>query len=85
MQFEGAIIREQGITFAVVVVKKYVVDNVSQAQSAIRNFSPAFPGMPVVLMGQDSGGRATFFGRPDIAKFLSGISLHRIPWKRFTI
>ena len=85
MQFEGAVVREQGVTFAVVVVKKYVVDSPTQARSAINAFSPAFPGMPVVLMGQDSGGRATFFGRQDIAKFLSRISIGRIPWKRYTI
>lgn len=85
MQFEGAVVREQGVTFAVVVVKKYVVDSPMQARSAINAFSPAFPGMPVVLMGQDSSGRATFFGRQDIAKFLSRISIGRIPWKRYTI
>lgn len=85
MTFEGAVVREQGVTFAVVVVKKYVVESVSEAQSAIRGFSPAFPGLPVVLMGQDNSGRATFFGRKDIANFLSNVSISRIPWKRYTI
>ena len=85
MQFDGALIREQGITFAVVVVKKYVVESAVEAQAAIRNFAPAFPGVPIVLMGQDHSGRATFFGRNDIAQFLSRISLSRIPWKRYTI
>jgi hypothetical protein len=85
MTFEGAVVREQGVTFAVVVVKKYVVETTSEAQSAVRSFSPAFPGLPVVLMGQDNSGRATFFGRKDIANFLSTISISRIPWKRYTI
>ena len=85
MQFEGAVIREKGIIFAVVVVKKYVVENAAQARAAISHFSPAFPGVPIVLMGQDNSGRATFFGRKDIAQFLSGISLSRIPWRRYTI
>jgi len=85
MTFEGAVVREQGVTFAVVVVKKYVVESASEAQSAIRRFSPAFPGLPVVLMGQDNSGRPTFFGRKDIANFLSNISISRVPWKRYTI
>jgi len=33
MQFEGAVIREQGVTFAVVVVKRHVVEN-----PAVANF-----------------------------------------------
>ena len=85
MQFEGAVVREQGVTFAVVVVKKHIVDNATEARSAIRSFSPVFPGLPVVLMGQDTRGRATYFGRPDIARFLSHISPGRIPWRQYTL
>jgi len=32
MKFQGALIKEQGITFAVVVVKRYVVDNHTEAE-----------------------------------------------------
>jgi hypothetical protein len=85
MQIEGAVIREQGVKFAIVVVKKHVVDNVHEAQRAIRSFASIFPGLPIVLMGQDRSGRATFFGRRDIANFLASISLDRIPWRRYTI
>ncbi len=85
MQFEGAIVREQGVTFAVVAVKRYVVDSAVQAESAVRSFAPVFPGIPIVLMGQDHSGRPTFFGRRDIAQFLSRISPSRIPWKRYTV
>lgn len=85
MQFEGAVIREQGVTFAVVAVKKHIVESANQAEAAIRSFSPAFPGMPVMLMGQDSSGRATFFGRRDIAAFLAHVSPNRISWRRYTI
>lgn len=85
MQVDGAIVREQGITFAVVVVKKHVVDNTSQSQSAIQGFRSVFPGMPIILMAQDSSGCATYVGRPDIARFLSRVSPSRLPWKRYTI
>lgn len=85
MQFEGAIIREQGITFAVVVVKRHVVDNPTAANVAINSFRPAFPGLPIVLMGQDSFGRAKWFGRQDIANFLAKLPLSAIPWRRYSL
>lgn len=85
MQFEGAVIREQGITFAVVVVKRHVVDNPTLANQAINSFRPAFPGLPIVLMGQDSSGRPKWFGRQDIARFLANTPLAAIPWRRYSM
>ena len=85
MQIDGAVIREQGITFAVVVVKREVLNTNSQAQDAIRSFMPAFPGMPVVLMAQDHRGVPTYYGRQDISRFMSSVPVHRIPWKRYDI
>jgi hypothetical protein len=85
MQFEGAVIREQGITFAVVIVRKAVIDFRQQAEQAIRTFSGAFPGMPVVLMAQDSRGTPTYYGRPDLSRFLANTPLGAIPWRRYTL
>ena len=85
MQFEGAVIREQNVTFAVVIVKKHILDNRVQASNAIRAFGGAFPGMPVVLMAQDSRGRASYYGRPDLSQFLARVPLNAIPWKRYTL
>ncbi len=85
MQFEGAVIREQGVTFAVVVVKRHVVDNPTVADQAINSFRPTFPGLPIVLMGQDSFGRAKWFGRQDIAHFLANTPLGAIPWRRYRL
>lgn len=85
MQFEGAVIREQGVKFAIVVVKQHIVQNRSAGKTTIRSFQPVFPGLPVVLMGQDCRGHVSYIGRPDIVKFLSRISIRRIPWKRFSI
>jgi hypothetical protein len=84
MQLEGAVIKEQGQTFAVVVVKRHVTDNRYQAAEATQSFSRCFPGMPIVLMSQDSRGTPTYFGRRDLANFLSRVSMNRIPWKRYT-
>ena len=84
MQLEGAVIKEQGQTFAVVVVKRHVTDDRHEASSAMQSFSRCFPGMPIVLMSQDSRGVPTYFGRRDIANFLSGVPTNAIPWKRYT-
>ena len=84
MRIQGAVIREQGQTFAVVVVKQHVVQNSSEAAEAIRSFLPVFR-VPVVLMAQDSRGRATYYGRPDIAKFMASVPLHAIPWREYSV
>jgi hypothetical protein len=59
MQIDGAVVSEQGITFAVVVVKQHVVQARSTANQAIASFAPVFPRMPIVLMGQDGRGSPT--------------------------
>lgn len=48
MTFQGAVIREQGVTFAVVMVQKHVIDSSFEAGRAIAAFQPVFPGLPVV-------------------------------------
>ena len=85
MKLHGAVIKEQGVTFAVVVTKKQVVDNRFEADNAIQSFSRLFPGIPVVLMGQDSRGTPTYYGRKDIAKFMANVPIHAIPWKEYTL
>ena len=85
MQFQGAVIREQGQTFAVVVVQRHVIDNQSMAADAIAGFRPVFPGLPVVLMAQDSSGRPTYFGRQDTSRFLASVPVRAIPWREYTL
>jgi len=84
MRVQGAVIREQGQTFAVVVVKPHVVQNRATASEAIAGFMPVF-GVPVALMAQDGRGRPTYYGRPDIVRFLSNVPLNAIPWREYTI
>ncbi len=84
MHIQGAVIREQGQTFAVVVVKPQVIQSSASAADAIRSFAPVF-GVPIVLMAQDSRGRPTFYGRPDIARFMASVPLHVVPWREYTV
>jgi hypothetical protein len=84
MSFDAALVREQGVTFAVVVVKSHVVSSDSSRQEAMTEFGVHFPGVPVVLMAQDERGRPTYWGRPDIVRFLARVPVNRLPWKRFS-
>ena len=85
MRFQGSVIREQGVTFAIVIVKKHVVDSSSEADNAIRAYSPVFGYIPVVLMAQDSRGTPTWYGRRDIVNFLRNVPLSAIPWKEYSL
>ena len=85
MTFQGSVIREQGVTFAVVIVKKHVLDSTSEANTAIMSFAPVFGYIPVVLMAQDSRGTPTWYGRPDIVRFLRNVPLSAIPWKEYSL
>lgn len=84
MQFDAALVKEQGVTFAVVVVKKHVVNSLHESQKAIASFSQSFPNTPIILMGQDARGVPTFRGRRDIVNFLSRVHVSRLPWKRYS-
>lgn len=83
MKFQGAVVKEQGVTFAVVVVKKFVIQSQLEFQKTTQSFSSCFPGVPIVCMAQDSRG-ATYRGRKDIVSFLKNIHVSQIPWKEYT-
>jgi hypothetical protein len=85
MKFQGAVIKEQGVTFAVVVVKKQVLDDQTEANKTIQLFQPVFPGIPIVLMAQNFKGVPNYYGRRDIAQFMANIPLQSVPWKEYTL
>lgn len=84
MRFQGALIKEQGQTFAIVIVKPQVIQLQSEANNAREAFSTVFPNMPIILMAQNGRGIPTYQGRPDIVKFLASINPGRIPWKEYS-
>ncbi len=84
MKIQGAVIKEQGVSFAVIIVKQFVIQSQIEFQKSARSFSSCFPGMPIVLMAQDCRGIPTYRGRKDIVNFLSNIHVSRIPWKEYT-
>lgn len=83
MNFEGAIVREQGVTFGIMVVKHHVLSDPSTRDDLVRQASQVFGGIPTVLMGQDSRGLTKYYGRRDIVRFMASVPLSAVPWKRY--
>ena len=85
MKFQGALVKEQGVTFGIVSVKPHVLNNSSEADS-MRNFGMhAFGPVPIILMAQNARGIPTYLGRRDIVKFLAKIPMQAIPWREYTL
>lgn len=72
MKVDGAIIKEQGVTFSIIIVKPHVLNNNSEANSFRNAMSTVFPS-PIILMAQNPYGTPTYQGRTDIVKFLAKI------------
>jgi len=84
MQFDGAIIKEGKVTFAIAVVKPSVFAS-SDIENLRKDFSRSFGNLPVVLMAQNAQGTPRYSGRRDIVNFISKVPLSHIPWKKYTI
>ena len=85
MRFQGAVIKEQGVTFGIIIVKPYVLQSENE-KAQMQSFGyGAFGRIPIILMAQDSRGVPTYYGRRDIVNFLSRVSIGRIPWKEYSV
>ena len=85
MVIHGAVILEQGVTFAIFVVKPLVTQYTARSLKFRQEIAPFFPNMPIILMSQASDGQPRYFGRKDIVDFLKSIRLEQIPWKKYSI
>ncbi|MBO4401911.1 MAG: hypothetical protein J5809_08720 [Selenomonadaceae bacterium] len=85
MKIQGAVIIEQGVTFAIVVVKQSVTNYTSRIIKTRQQLQVFFPNMPIILMSQDSAGTPHYYGRRDIVEFLKTVRLDQIPWKEYHI
>lgn len=88
MKIQGAIVTEQGITFAIVIVKPSAMqtqlDSDRTRQSCQAQIA-MFSGLPLILASQDSFGVFSYQGKPDIVGFLASIDPARIPWMEYTL
>jgi hypothetical protein len=85
MKIHGAVVKEQGVTFAIVIVKKSSMQTSHESDKTRASMQGLFPGLPIVLASQDSRGLFEYQGRPDLVKFLASIDASRIPWKEYTV
>ena len=84
MIYRAAVIREQGVAFAVVNVRPQAIQSTPEATKVQIAFAPVFPGMPIVLVSHDATGFPVFHGRKDLVDFLSSVSLDRIAWREYS-
>lgn len=85
MTIEAALVKEQGVTFAVVPVKPHILASPAARNSTMAGLQPHWPGAHIVLMARDVRGRPKYFGRPDIVRFLSNTPVEALPWGRWAI
>lgn len=80
-RWEIALVKEQGINFAVASVKDSVIINRHQADDVISALSWEL-GQPVVLLGAR---QHRLYGRSDIVRFLRNVHPSRLPWRHVDI
>ncbi|RQM70879.1 hypothetical protein [Aeromonas hydrophila] len=84
MKFQGAVILEQGVTFAIVLVKKSALSSTNKANEVRDSFQRYFQSLPLVLAAQDASGRFEYQGRKDLVNFLANLHPSQIPWSEYT-
>jgi hypothetical protein len=86
LSFQGAVMKEQSVTFALVVVRPSLLNDHTEAVKLMDKVGrAAFPGLPVILVAQNERGVPTYLGRQDIVRFLSTIPIQSISWKNFQV
>lgn len=73
-----AVIKEQGVTFAVVVVKDHIAASHVHASDAVDAYTRHF-GVPAIVLGASN---RRYYGRRDLVNFMSKVPLQRVPWRR---
>jgi hypothetical protein len=85
MKIQGAVVKEQGVTFGIVIVKSSAMSSSFESDRTRTAFQGLFPGMSLILASQDSCGVFKYQGREDIVNFLALIDASRIPWMEYTV
>jgi len=80
-EWKIALVREQGIEFAVALVRDSVFSSSTQKDDLVRTLSVRL-GHPTVIMSDADG---ELYGRTDIVRFLSHVHPSRLPWRRVTL
>lgn len=79
--WQVALVREQGVEFAVVCVEDSVVDDPTRREKVWRWWTRHL-GRPIALLGAQ---RHQAYGRRDIADFVGSIDPARLPWRQMSV
>ena len=85
MEINAAVVRNDEFTFAVIIVKREVLENSFSIRQARDIFKKYFPLYTIVLMAQDERYNGVFDGPEDIVEYLSEIDIRKLPWSTYTI
>lgn len=86
MTFDGAVVKEQGVTFAIVMIEQLLLKYTNEQMEKVRNkFASYFSNIPVIFMTHNIKGRPMYHGRTDIVVLLVGMDFRKIPWKRYSL
>ena len=83
-KWQGAIIQEQQVKFAVMLVKRSVMDSRIEKEKALKILAVKM-GLPVVLAAKRPDGGLDYWGRKDLTAFLSNYPPESLPWREITI
>jgi hypothetical protein len=73
-----ALVREQGVEFAVIVVQDHVIDSPGRRDELIAHWA-TYLQRPAALMGAQ---RHRTYGRRDLVDWLATIHPSQLPWRR---
>jgi len=83
MKIKGAIIKEQGVKFAIIETTTATLKSQTEMNTIKQKFSPLFGDIPMTFMAKNARGIPVFVGRKDIVDFLSNNDMNKIPWRKF--
>lgn len=83
--FDAAVVKEKGITFAIVSVDASAIKDDLSINYTQRKFQLYFPFMPIILYIKDSINPPEYYGRKDIIDLIADISPNQIPWKTYKL
>ncbi len=79
----AALVRKQGVTFAVALAKDHVISNPTKASQLIATVMQIVGCSLVVLMGERS--RKLRGNRRDVVDFVASVHPSRLPWRKYTL
>jgi hypothetical protein len=86
MTLDGAVLSEQGMTFALATVPFALLKDPREAVVLLAGLQEhVFPGLPVVLMTREWSGMPRYYGDPECSRVMHGVHVSRIAWSRYTL